>query len=235
MKKKIFITVGVLLIIMIVTMGVMFMKMLQQMNNTDPTFWEKDIQKIEDRYEHPKDVDIVFIGSSSIRKWETLAEDFSGYDVVNHGFGGSKVADSTYYYDRLVTPFSPEAIVFFAGTNNIHGMTDSSDTGEAVFEAVKAFFEKSVEEMPDVEVYYISISPTKARWSVWEEADKANQLIKAYAEVTDGFTMIDTTEVLLKDGAPNEDILVGDGLHLNEKGYEIWTSLIKPIVTENID
>ncbi len=183
MKKKIIVSLSVVILIFAAFAGYMYMSMIRMMNNSDPTFWEKDIQKIEARYtEGYPDVDIVFIGSSSIRKWVTLESDFAPYKVVNHGFGGSKIADSTYYYDRLVTPFKPEAIVIFSGTNDIHGMTKTSKTGEAVFEEFTKFYKKSVSTLPGVPVFYISISPTKARWSVWNEAQKANKLIREYAE-----------------------------------------------------
>jgi len=236
MKKKIIVSLSVVILIFAAFAGYMYMGMIRMMNNSDPVFWEKDIQKIEARYtEGYPDVDVVFIGSSSIRKWVTLESDFAPYKVVNHGFGGSKVADSTYYYDRLVTPFKPEAVVIFSGTNDIHGMTKTSKTGEEVYRLFTEFYEKSRKELPDVPVYYISISPTKARWKVWEDAIIANELIKKYAQGKVDLIFIDTTEALLKEGEPNQDILQKDGLHLNEKGYGLWTSIIYPIVTKQLN
>jgi len=235
MKKRILIGMSLVVVILGSVAVFMYSSMMKQMDNTDSTYWEKDILKIESRYKTVEDTDIVFIGSSSIRKWETLEADFSEYQVVNHGFGGSKVADSTYYYDRLVTAFTPKAIVLFAGTNNIHGMTKNTETAEEVLEDVIAFYEKSLEALPGVPVYYISISPTKARWNVWEEANKANLLIGDYADTTESLIFVDVTDDLMKDDGPNKEILLGDGLHLNEEGYKIWTSIIKPIVTEDIE
>lgn len=219
MKKKIIISVSAVVLTIAAIAGYMYTGMIRVMNNSDPAFWGKDIQKIEARYtEENLDVDIVFIGLSSIRKWVTLESDFAPYKVVNHGFGGSKVADSTYYYDRLITPFKPEAVVIFPGTNDIHGMTKTSKTGEEVYRLFIEFYEKSRKELSGIPVYYISISPTKARWKVWEETDKANKLIKKYAQDKSNLVFIDTTEALLKDGIPNPDILQKDELHLNKKG-----------------
>jgi len=201
MKKRILIGMSLVVVILGSVAVFMYSSMMKQMDNTDSTYWEKDILKIESRY----------------------------------GFGGSKVADSTYYYDRLVTAFTPKAIVLFAGTNNIHGMTKNTETAEEVLEDVIAFYEKSLEALPGVPVYYISISPTKARWNVWEEANKANLLIGDYADTTESLIFVDVTDDLMKDDGPNKEILLGDGLHLNEEGYKIWTSIIKPIVTEDIE
>ncbi len=229
-RNKVFIAIGSVVLILGLAVGYMYMGMLKQMNNEDPTYWEDDIADIEARYDTIPDVDIVFIGSSSIRKWDSLADDFSDYSVVNHGFGGSKIADSTYYYDRLVTPFNPELVVIFSGTNDVHGMSDDSKTGQQVFEKFKAFYEKSQIETPGIPVVYISITPTPARWSVWSDAEKANELIKAYAETQDNLYFVDAVDEFMKDGEPNRDLFQGDKLHLTEEGYQIWAALIKTTV-----
>ncbi len=234
MFKKVIIVV-IIIVVALLVFGMTIGR--QTINNEDPTYWEKDIKRIEQRYgEDIPNVDIVFIGSSSIRKWETLEQDMSPYKVVNHGFGGSKIADSTYYYDRLIKPFSPEAIVIFSGANDINGIKGESKTGEEVFDLFKEFFEKSQSELPNVPVYYISISPTESRWAVWNDARKANELIKEYSAEKEMLTFIDTTDALLnEEGTPNAELFERDKLHLNKKGYEVWNSIIRPVVTENLD
>ena len=62
---------------------------------------------------------IVFVGSSSIVRWKTLAQDFPHHHVINRGFGGSAVSDSVLFADRIVTPYQPKMVVFFAGSNDI--------------------------------------------------------------------------------------------------------------------
>lgn len=210
--------------------------MQAQSFNEDPAYWESDIQKIEARYNgsYPKDA-VVFIGSSSIRKWETLTEDMKPFTALNHGFGGSKIKDSTYYLDRLVFPFEPRAVVLFAGTNDINGIEGASKTGEQVYEGFIEFVNVVRAQNPELPIYYISVSPTNARWKVWDEAQKANELIAAYCETQDKVTFIDTTSQLLgADGKPNKDLFIYDGLHLNEKGYAVWTSIIKPVLEKDL-
>ncbi len=229
-RYKVFIAIGSVVLVLGLLAGYFYMGMLKQMNNEDPTYWEDDIVDIEARYDTIPDVDIVFIGSSSIRKWDSLADDFSEYTVVNHGFGGSKVADSTYYYDRLVTPFTPELVVIFSGTNDVHGMSDNSKTGQQVFENFKDFYEKSQAETPGIPVVYISITPTPSRWDVWSDAKEANDLIEAYAETQDNLYFVDAVDEFLINGEPNKDLFQGDNLHLTEEGYQIWAALIKNTV-----
>jgi lysophospholipase L1-like esterase len=234
--KKTLIGIAIVFIGVIAFGFYMFSQMQTQLRNEDPAYWEKEVSKIEARYKgnYPQDV-IVFYGSSSIRKWKTLEEDMMPLSVVNHGFGGSKVADAIYYVDRLVTPFHPKAVVLFVGTNDINGLEGNSKSGEQVFESTVKLFETIQSQNPDVPIYYIPISPTKMRWEVWDEADKANHLIAEYAANHDKITFIDTTEALLdENGGPNKALLAFDGLHLNKDGYAVWTSIIKPVLETDL-
>jgi len=204
--------------------------------NEDPAFWEAEIQGIEARYngDYPQD-GIVFIGSSSIRKWKTLADDMQPFTALNHGFGGSKIKDSTHYLDRLVFPFNPQAVVVFAGTNDVNGVEGASKTSEQVYQGFVEFVDAVRAEEPEMPIYYISISPSNARWKVWADANEANQRISAYCETQDKVTFINTTEQLLgADGKPNKDLYVFDGLHLNADGYAVWTSIIKPVLDADL-
>lgn len=229
MKKIIIIVVSIVVVLGGIA-GYMFINMQKQSNNENPLFWEDDISSIEDRYDVIPDVDIVFIGSSSIRKWDTLQENFPDYIVVNHGFGGSKVADSTYYYDRLITPFTPELIVIFSGINDINGVKGNSKSGQEVLNLVIEFYKKSQVENPAIPVVYISITPTKMRWDVWEDTNEANNLVEAYALTQDQFYFVDAVEQFLVNGKPNTNLFVYDNLHLNGEGYSIWASVIKETV-----
>lgn len=210
---------------------------IAQAKREDPERWEKEIAQIESRY--PTDFKptgrIVFLGSSSIRLWETLEADMAPFDVLNHGFGGSKVVDSTYYLNRLVYPFKPRALVIFTGTNDINGIKGNSKSGEQVFFSVVNLIETYHEMYPQVPIFYITITPNPARWAVWQDANTANQLILKYAEKNTHLTVIDTTAAFLNpNGQPKRSLFINDKLHLNEKGYALWTSLIKPVLEEKL-
>ena len=71
------------------------------------------------RAEPPPPGVVAFYGSSSIRLWDSLAEDFFDVPVINLGFGGSTLAACVHYFDRLVVPCKPGALVFYAGENDI--------------------------------------------------------------------------------------------------------------------
>ena len=236
LRKKILLSGLAVLIVLASFLAYGFTQFQKLNQNEDPTFWESKVAAIESRYDKnlPKEV-IVFYGSSSIRKWETLETDMAPFTAVNHGFGGAKVADVTYFVDRLVTPFEPKAVVLFVGTNDINGTSEVSKSGEEVFQSSKNLFLALQSQLPGTPIYYISISPSKARWKVWEEANAANLMISDYASKTDLVTFIDTSSLLLGgDGLPNDDFFVWDGLHLNAKGYEVWTSAVYPVLQADL-
>ena len=168
---------------------------------------------------------ILFTGSSSVRKWTTLAQDFKGRIVINRGFGGSQISDSVYYADRIVIPYQPRRIVFFAGVNDL----DAGKTPEQVFEDFKAFVQKVRGALPKVEMDYLSITTSPLRWHEVEQVKKANGLISSWIKTQDHLTFINVFPATLgQDGQPRPELFLADRLHMNAKGYAIWTSIIGP-------
>jgi len=168
---------------------------------------------------------ILFIGSSSIRRWDTLARDFPGRTVINRGFGGSHLSDSVYYFDRIVAPYQPARIVLYAGSNDING----GKTPEQVLRDFQAFVARTRKQLPRTRVDFISIGTSPSRWGDVEKVKKANRLIRDWIAQDDKLGYIDVFPAMLgHDGKPRPDIFVADQLHLNAKGYAIWASLIAP-------
>lgn len=179
----------------------------------------------KDKTSPPPTNAILFVGSSSIRKWTTLARDFPDHQVINRGFGGSEISDSVYYFDRIVKPYHPRIIVFFAGSNDING----GKTPEQVFQDFKDFAGKVRDELPGTRLDYISISTSPSRWKQHEKVIEANRLIQDYINKDGQMEFINVYPAMLgADGKPQPDIYVLDRLHMNAKGYAIWRSIIAP-------
>lgn len=166
---------------------------------------------------------VLFVGSSSIRLWTTLAKDFPDHRVINRGFGGSQVADSTRYADRIVLPYKPKTIVLYAGDNDVAAGRSPRD----VRQDFEAFVRKVRSGLPETRVLFISIKPSVARWKLVDKIREANRLVREFAEADDRLGYIDVfTPMLGDDGVPREELLVADGLHLNEKGYAVWREVV---------
>ena len=188
--------------------------------------WEPTIQRFEkaDQKQMPPKGGILFVGSSSIVKWDT-DKWFSGWDVINRGFGGSEVSDVNHYLDRIVLKYAPKIIVFYAGDNDVaHG-----ESAEQVFEDFKAFLAAVRKKLPETQVIYLPIKPSISRWDKWPTMKRANAMIEQYMKTRPNWHYVDTaTPMLGKDGRPRPELFIGDGLHLNAQGYKLWTVLVKP-------
>jgi lysophospholipase L1-like esterase len=189
--------------------------------------FEAEIRAFEkaDKTHPPPQGAILFTGSSSIRKWTTLARDFNTHKVINRGFGGSQISDLIYYADRIVIPYHPRRIVFFSGTNDLN----ARKTAEQVFEDFKDFVRKVRAVLPEVEMDYISITTSPSRWHEVEEVKKANGLISSWIRTQDHLTFINVFPATLgENGQPKPEFFLADRLHMNARGYALWTSIIEP-------
>lgn len=191
--------------------------------------WEADIRAFEvtDRLQPPPQGGVVFVGSSSIRLWETLEQDFAGIPVLNRGFGGSEMEDALRFADRIVLPYRPRMVVVYAGDNDLW----NGKSPERVLQDFQALVRRIHDELPRTRVAFIAVKPSVARWRLEAEVRKANELVRAFAEADPRVDYIDVfTPMLGPDGTPRPDLFVEDGLHLNARGYELWSSIVEPYV-----
>lgn len=170
---------------------------------------------------------IVFVGSSSIVRWKSLAQDFPEHKVVNRGFGGSELFDSVNYFDRAVLPHQPRLVVLYAGGNDIN----AGKTPERVEADFKRFVALVKQKLPQTRVACISIAGNPARWKQIEQVKDANHRLEAVTKADPQLAFINVFPHLLgADGLPKPDIFVEDKLHMNEKGYAIWKEVVGPFL-----
>ncbi len=169
----------------------------------------------------PRDA-ILFVGSSTIRMWQT-ADAFPELPIINRGFGGSTIADVNLYADRIVFKYKPRTIVFYAGDNDIAG-GQSPDRVVSDFEK----FAKNVHDrLPETRLIYLAIKPSIARWQLWPKMQEVNTRIKAIVDQNPHFTYVDTAPALLgADGQPDKANFRDDGLHMSDRGYAAWNKLL---------
>lgn len=194
-----------------------------------PARWETEIAAFEaaDRTNPPPKDPILFVGSSSIRLWKSLAQDFPRHPVLNRGFGGSHISDSIHFAERIVLPYRPRQIVMYSGGNDIN----AGKSPEQVAGDFKTFVAKVHAALPQTRVAYISIAPNPARWAEVEKVRKANKLIEEFARSDRRLAFIDVySQMLGADGKPKPDIFVEDRLHMNARGYEIWRRAVEPFL-----
>ena len=190
--------------------------------------YESDIKKFEqlDKSEKYADNAILFAGSSSIRLWSTLEKDMSPYPVIQRGFGGAKLSDLAVYASRIIDPHPCRAIVIFIA-NDISDTDQDKSPGEvaSLFHYVLKTIRKTHPKTP---VFWIAITPTESRWRVWPKIQEANKQINRICDNQNNTYFIRTDFAFLDEtGKPIADLFRDDKLHLSEKGYAIWTGIIK--------
>ena len=198
-------------------------------NKPEVLKWEDDIQAIEKRDAATKSAkkSYLFIGSSYIRLWTNLKEDIHQKNVINHGFGGSKLSDVAYYIDRLIANQNNlKGIVIYVG-NDITG-SNLDKTPEQDLQLVKYITQKIRMVYPKTPIYWCEISPSEKRWAVWNKIQEANQLIKSYCSTENNLHFIESSASFLNEnGTPKTELYRDDKLHYNIDGYKVWGGIIK--------
>lgn len=167
---------------------------------------------------------LLFVGSSSIRGWKTLAADLSDYDVLNRGFGGSHFSDLIYHIESLVLVHEPGAIFVYEGDNDIAW----GKSPERVYEDYLKFVQLVREKWIDTPIYFIAIKPSIDRIGVIDEMAKANALILDHIKTDETLRYVDVFSVMVDEsGQPKEEIFGNDGLHMNAAGYDLWEAAVK--------
>ena len=196
----------------------------------DPERFSAEIEAFkvwDSKNSSPKDA-ILFIGSSSFRMWMT-AEALPSYTVINRGFGGSHITDLAAYYDVIITPHDPSIVLIYIGDNDIAAGID----GDLFLEHYREFTARIRQDFPEVLIGFVSIKPSSSRWDHWPEMDRVNNVIRGTAEEDPQHFYVDLGRILLKeDGTPDDSLFLSDLLHLNEKGYALWTQELTRLLSE---
>lgn len=193
--------------------------------------WEKEISAYEamDQTNPPPKGATLFVGSSTIRLWKTLAQDFPDRKVINRGFGGSEIVDSTHFADRLIFPHEPRVIFFRAGGNDIA----AGKSPEQVYADFNEFVTCVQSKLPATEIVFISWNPTIARWQQAGKEKALNDMVKDFARQHSRVKYLETYDMTLgADGKPRAELFVADKLHFNSAGYKLLAERVRAFLKE---
>lgn len=170
---------------------------------------------------------LVLVGSSTARRWEGWARAYADHRPVQRGFGGAQLGEVAKSAADLVLRHGPRGVVVYAGTNDIAVGVDPT----VVFDRFRCLRARVAEGAPSATLFFISILPTPARWSQWEDASAVNAAVAALDAADPGLVYVDAATPFLATGSPPDDSLfVADGLHLSEAGYALLDEALRPAV-----
>lgn len=197
--------------------------------------WEPEIRafEIQDSMHGYTEGGILFMGSSSIRLWNSISEDFKPHQIVQRGFGGSSLPDVIYYTDRIIARHQPCAVVLFVANDITGGANDKSPNQvAALYENLISIIRKQFTKTP---IFILAITPTGSRWSAWPQIQAANTAIADMVSRKKQVQFVPTEHLFLNsDGLPDSSLFVADKLHLSSGGYAKWTTILKPLLDEAV-
>ena len=195
-------------------------------------FWyENDVKDVELRKTLIDDPKTIFYGSSSIRLWDSLYEDFKEYKPINLGFGGSTLASCIVFFERIMKDLYPDRIIIYAGDN---------DLGDGRHpEEVYIFFKQLITDIQDrfgnIPIYYLSIKPSIKRFNILDQIVYTNKIISEEIENMNNVFFINVYDLLIEKGFPKRLAFQQDGIHLNQYGYNIIKKEIFNILSKEIN
>ncbi|HTF21663.1 MAG TPA: GDSL-type esterase/lipase family protein, partial [Chryseolinea sp.] len=195
-----------------------------------PERFRQEVTEILSRPLPSKEGIVLFTGSSSIRIWNDISDYFSGYEIVNRGFGGSQTSDLLYYVDPLILSLNPSKIFIYEGDNDLAGGKDS----KRILATTDSLLQRIRQQIPTtIPVYFISPKPSVARWKLKDAYLEHARNLKQWISTKENVIYVDGWSSLVdQDGNVFTDIFKPDNLHLNKKGYDLWATGIKKFLPE---
>lgn len=169
---------------------------------------------------------IVFTGSSSVRLWKKLEEEFPDHQILNSGFGGSQASDLLYFIDELVLSYNPKKVFIYEGDNDLWAKKRPNqvlDTTEEIIRRIKA-------NSPSTQIILIAAKPSISRWEIRRKYKKLNRKFERLSKKDIQLDFVDVWHPMLNNRKLITDIFIEDGLHMNQKGYDIWYEAMKNFV-----
>ena len=197
----------------------------------DPGRFVNEVDNIQKKYDTLWDSSketIVFTGSSSIRIWNNLDKLFPNHEIINTGFGGSQATDLLAYTNELILTFNPYQIFIYVGDNDIAANKNPKKIANTTLAIIKRIREKR----RDTQIILIAAKPSINRWSLKHKYKNLNRKFKRLCKKDNLLQYADVWKPMLQGRKLKQDIFEEDGLHMNQKGYEIWYTVIKPFINQ---
>ncbi|UCS95587.1 G-D-S-L family lipolytic protein [Echinicola marina] len=204
---------------------------LQLQAQNSPEKFKEEVESIVQNTPIPNSAEPIYLftGSSSIRKWTDIQEYFPDQTIVNTGFGGSQAHELLFYANQLIIRYQPQNIFIYEGDNDIA----SGKNPVTILNTMKKLVTKIHKSLPEAEIHFISPKPSPSRWELKEQYEALNRLMEIYCKKTDKVSFINIWDITLNEnGKPMPEIFIEDMLHYNDKGYDLWYSVLKNYIPQ---
>jgi lysophospholipase L1-like esterase len=164
---------------------------------------------------------IVFLGDSITEQglWDGW---FPHLPTLNRGIGGQAICDIASRLDTAT--YSPLAISLMIGTNDLHGLGQSSRVDDIAGQMRNLV--RCIREMAPAAMLLInSVTPRSSHFR-----DRILQLNDMYRQIAaeNDASFVDLWPVLAGEDGVIIQRFTTDGLHLSGDGYKAWTDILRP-------
>jgi len=191
----------------------------------------KEVKDITAKYDSIWDSSketIVFTGSSSVRLWRKLQEEFPDHQIINSGFGGSQASDLLYFIDELILSYNPKKVFIYEGDNDLWAKKRPADVLDTTADIIRRIKAKNT----STQVILISAKPSISRWKIRGKYKRLNRKMERFTQDDPNLFYVDVWKPMLNKRKLKTDIFIEDGLHMNQKGYDIWYAAMKDLVNQ---
>ncbi|MFT3903067.1 MAG: hypothetical protein QM727_07825 [Niabella sp.] len=207
--------------------------------HTDAQNWVQRYQEDIDHYNaenkslKDRTCDVLFLGSSSINLWNNIYNDLAPLKIIRRSYGGSTIRDNIYNYNTIARGYKPKKIAIYI-ENDLGNGKESVSPGET-YDLFRLFVQMLQRDYPQVPIYIISFKPSFAKQDQLPDQLVVNKLLEDFAKRIPFVEYIDITKTMYDDkGKLREDIFRQDKLHMNQKGYDLWIKVLKPILLSGL-
>jgi lysophospholipase L1-like esterase len=201
-------------------------------NHEDDTFMKRHAEYVA--LARKGNIDLYFVGDSITDWWskygkETWSKEFAGWNPGNFGISADRTQHVLWRLKNgELDGVKPKVFVMMIGTNNL-----GANTNEQIVAGNAAIIKELRETNPQAKVLLLGIFPRASKTSDVPNS-RIPEINKELAKLADGkeIQFLDLGPKFLDEQGNLPKSVMPDGLHPNEKGYEIWAEAIKPKLTE---
>jgi lysophospholipase L1-like esterase len=174
---------------------------------------------------------VLFIGSSTFRRWTDLHTYFPESNVLNHGFGGSRLPEAIYFADKMVYQYKPSQVVLYEGDNDLGGGIPV----ETLLTDLKVFVRLTEIKLPKTEIVLVSVKYSPRRNAQREQIKEYNAKMKEFAQSKQNLKYVDIASIVLNEnGTYRKELFTSDSLHVNQECYKLFAKKIEPLLLKKL-
>lgn len=204
--------------------------------------WKKRHYAMADRVRQGQ-VGIVFVGDSITHAFggepdtgegfngrgrPTWEKYFAARRPINLGISGDRTQHVLWRLERYnLERLNPKAAIVMIGTNNM-----GSNNPEQIAAGVAAVCNLLQAKMPKAKLLLLAIFPRdKGASPIRKKVNGTNALLEPWAR-THGVVFLDIGKAFLDANGDIPADVMPDGLHPNDKGYDIWGKAMEPTLAK---